>query len=212
MSSKEKLSPEETTQLRRKIREQYYSREDYCGWFEDYYSSADGNEQVIPWARDHADRVLVSWLNREKISGAGGNALVVGCGLGDDAQEIARRGFRVTAFDISATAISWSRRRFPESGVKYIAHDLFEAKPEWQRNWDFVYEGNTLQSLPVQIRKKAMEAIAEFPGKGGKLLVNCFGRADTEPEGKTPPGHWHLRSYGISKNVVSDGTGMKACQ
>ena len=37
---------------------------------------------------------LTQWLNEKQIVGNGQSALVVGCGLGDDAEELARRGFR----------------------------------------------------------------------------------------------------------------------
>ncbi|MCC5670705.1 class I SAM-dependent methyltransferase [Nostoc sp. CHAB 5784] len=42
---------------------------------------------------------------------SGQKALVIGCGLGDDAEAIASLGFEVTAFDISPTAIAWCQER-----------------------------------------------------------------------------------------------------
>ncbi|MDZ7952448.1 hypothetical protein [Nostoc sp. DedQUE09] len=37
---------------------------------------------------------------------SGQKALVIGCGLGDDAEALAHLGFEVTTFDISPTAMS----------------------------------------------------------------------------------------------------------
>ena len=54
-------------------------------------------------------------------------ALVVGCGLGDDAEFIAGLGFSVVAFDISASAIAAAQQRFPQSTVRYRVADLMAA-------------------------------------------------------------------------------------
>ena len=178
---------EEVVRLRRSLRREHENRGDFTGWFESYYASAEGNEMLIPWARLHADRVLTRWLNLKNVNVSGKRALVVGCGLGDDAQEISRRGYDVTAFDISETAVQWCQKRFPKSDVNYLARDLFKLDEEWHGQWDFVYEGNTLQSLPAEIRAEAIEAIAPLPKKGGTLLVNCYGRREDEPAGDSSP-------------------------
>jgi 2-polyprenyl-3-methyl-5-hydroxy-6-metoxy-1,4-benzoquinol methylase len=85
-------------------------------WFEQLYSSAGGNSSAIPWADLKPNRNLVEWLDRGIVAPRG-RALVVGCGLGDDAEELARRGWTVTAFDIAPTAIEWCRKRHPKSKV-----------------------------------------------------------------------------------------------
>lgn len=54
---------------------------------------------------------LVHWL--VKNLGEGLSAVVVGCGLGDDAEALAAAGFAVTAFDVSGSAIAWAKERFP---------------------------------------------------------------------------------------------------
>jgi 2-polyprenyl-3-methyl-5-hydroxy-6-metoxy-1,4-benzoquinol methylase len=64
---------------------------------------------------------LVSWLDEHELAG---RALKVGAGLGDDAEELARRGLAVTAFDIAPTAVAWAKRRFPDSQVDYVVADV----------------------------------------------------------------------------------------
>ena len=56
----------------------------------------------------------------------GKKALTIGCGLGDDAEQLAEWGFSTTAFDVSETAIRACRRRFPDSRVQYVAADLLQ--------------------------------------------------------------------------------------
>ena len=76
-------------------------------WFETLYAQAEGDNSVVPWADMTVNANLAAWLERQQTAGAGRAALVVGCGLGDDAEALASLGFRVTAFDISATCIDW---------------------------------------------------------------------------------------------------------
>ena len=74
------------------------------------------------------------------MRGDGKKALVVGCGLGDDAQALSELGFKVTGFDIAPTAIAWCKKRFPESQVNYIVDDLLNPQVINQQKYDFVLE------------------------------------------------------------------------
>ena len=117
---------------------------------------------------------------------AGPRALIVGCGLGDDAEEAARRGYQVTAFDLSPTAIRDCRERFPGSAVDYQVADLFQLPVSWRLAFGLVAEIRTLQSLPLAQRADAARAIAATVRPGGWLFVHCLGRDDDE-RGDRPP-------------------------
>jgi SAM-dependent methyltransferase len=117
---------------------------------------------------------------------AGKEALIIGCGYGDDAEQFARWGFQTTAFDISETAIRGARRRFPESEVAYVASDVLAPPPEWRQKFDLVFESYTLQVLPPDLRVVAILKIAELVGVSGVLLVIARGREATESEGQMP--------------------------
>jgi len=92
---------------------------DPTGWFERLYAAAEAGEIAVPWDRGVPSRYLTQWAAARALVGAGKRALVVGCGLGDDAEFVARLGFQTVAFDISPTAIATARRRFPGSAVRY---------------------------------------------------------------------------------------------
>src|SRR5213080_4502519 len=74
-------------------------------WFETLYRQAREDESIIPWADMRVNPNLARWLERTGLKGAGLRALVIGCGLGDDAEALSSIGFQVTAFDISETSI-----------------------------------------------------------------------------------------------------------
>jgi len=170
----------------RRLAEQHLKQGDALGWFEALYVAAESQPKAIPWADMAPNPNLIAWLQREDIDGHGQRALVVGCGLGDDAEALAAAGFAVTAFDVSPTAIAWCGRRFPESKVSYHVADLFALDPTWQRRFDLVLEVYTLQVLPPALRDKAMAAMASCVAPRGRLLVVCRGRDETDDPGAMP--------------------------
>lgn len=167
-------------QLRRRV------RDGDSGAYEQLYAHAGFDSARVPWADLAPNPNLTAWLDREQVRGDGMAALVVGCGLGDDAEELHRRGFDVTAFDISPTAIAWSRRRFPASAVRYTVADLLQAPPEFAGSFKFVLEAYTLQAMPPTLRAAGLGTIPHFVAPGGSLLIICRGRDETDPAGDLP--------------------------
>jgi SAM-dependent methyltransferase len=130
-----------------------------AGFFESLYAGAGDDYSQIPWARLSPRPVLVDWLDAEPPA-AGTVALVVACGLGDDAEELARRGCVVDAFDVSATAIDMARHRFPDSSVRYLVADLFHLPWSWRERFELIIEVQTIQSLPPSAHRAAVAAIS----------------------------------------------------
>lgn len=182
---------------------------DATGWFETLYRQADGDPGGISWADLAPNPNLTAWLDREHVAGGGRRALKVGCGLGDDAEELARRGFVVTAFDVSPTAIDWCRRRFPGSVVRWEVADVLAPPRAWSRAFDFVLESYTLQVLPPAARAAALANVAGFVAPRGELVVIARGREPGDSEGAMP---WPLtrreldrfRALGLSELAFED--------
>lgn len=144
---------------------------DPTAWFEPLYAAAQGDAEQVPWARSGAHPQVQDWLDQHGGAGAGRAALVSGCGLGDDAEALAARGFSVTAFDIAPTAIAWCRERFPNSSVAYQVGDLLHPKPEWLGTFDVVVECRNLQALPLDVRSEAIASVASLVAPSGTLVV-----------------------------------------
>jgi SAM-dependent methyltransferase len=170
----------------RELAEAFLERGDAKSWFEALYAEADGAAGRIPWADLVPNPHLVSWLDENNARGEGRRALVIGCGLGDDAELLAARGFDVTAFDISTAAIDWCERRYPDSKVDYVAADLFELPPEWREASHLVIEVNTLQVLPSELRPAAISAMVNCVTPGGSLLVIARSREPNDDPGSMP--------------------------
>ena len=140
-------------------------------WFERLYADAEEGRADVPWAQFVPSPLLVDWADTMELAGDGAPALVVGCGYGDDAEFVASRGFSVTAFDISPSAIQSARERFPETAVGYTVADLFELPAAWHRAFSFVVEIFTVQALPVALRPAATAAVAGTVARNGRLFV-----------------------------------------
>lgn len=143
---------------------------DGTDWFEPLYDAASGDAAQVPWARGEPNRLLRAWLDQPGLEVAGSDALVVGCGLGDDAALLARRGCRVVAFDISPTAVAWAGERFADTGVEFLVADLLDLPDRLVASAGLVVEVRTVQSLPEGLRADAMAAIASTLAPGGVLV------------------------------------------
>ena len=150
------------------------------------YAAVGEDLAALPWASLKPFPLLVEWLDGPG-AGMSGEALVVGTGLGDDAEELARRGFAVTAFDLSPTAIERARARFPESNVEYRVGDLLDLPGEWRERFDLVVEIRTLQSLPIADREAAATAIAGTVAAGRPALALRPRPRVTHQRGETRP-------------------------
>lgn len=158
-------------------------------WFEPLYAQANGNADQVPWAKSTAHPYLQAWLTEHPQPVAHSKALVIGCGLGNDAEALQAHGYQVTGFDVSPTAIAWCHQRFPHSAVDYQVADLFHLDPSWNQTFDLVYECRNIQALPIHLRQQVVGAIAPLVAKTGKLLVVTRIRPD-EQECEGPP--WPL--------------------
>jgi len=143
-------------------------------FFEARYRDAQRRADTIPWANLEPSRFVVERAG-PMVSG-GRDAVVVGCGLGDDAEYVASLGWAVTAFDVSPSAIEWCRERFDQSAVEYVVADLFDPDPEWPGSFSLVVEVATIQSLAPEHRRRTIAAIAALVAPEGTLLVSALGR------------------------------------
>lgn len=97
--------------------------------------------------------------------------MVVGCGLGAEAEHVASLGYLTTGFDLSATAIRTTQKRYPGSPVAYAQADLFDLPSRWRQAFDLVVEIYTVQALPRDLRPQTVAAISDLIAPGGRLLV-----------------------------------------
>jgi SAM-dependent methyltransferase len=183
----------------RELLAQSLAADDPTGWFERLYAEARAGEAEVPWDRQAPHPLLIPWAQAggsagsagasgASLTGAGRRALVVGCGLGDDAELVRALGYHTVAFDVSEAAIEAARERHPDTTVEYVVADLFKPPVGWHRGFDLVVEVYTVQALPIGYRQRAIEQIGRFTA--GSLVVVAAAREEHEPLEEVPP--WPL--------------------
>ncbi len=145
-------------------------------WFDSLYKENADTQEKIPWARQAVNPLLQHYLDEKKEHK--GKALVIGCGLGDDAYALEDAGYDVLAIDVSQTALDLAKKRFSDSKIIFKKQDIFDMPQKYHQHFDFVYEAFTIQSLPVEFREKMIHAVADTVAKDGKLLVVAHKREE----------------------------------
>ena len=175
---------------------------DSTGWFDQLYAAGEWGRVAIPWSRAEAHPLLLDWARARDLHGRGQRAVVVGCGLGADAEYLSSLGFTTTAFDISPAAIRLARRRHPHSQVHYTTANLLDPPPPWWRAFELVVEIITVQALPNPSRHDAIINVGRLVAAGGTLLAIEETAAVSGTTRQLPP--WPLRRDEI-QSFAADG-------
>lgn len=101
------------------------------------------------------------------------------CGSGEDSVFMARRGFRVTAFDIS----SWTTRRINRmaerwgASVDSFTDDIISPRRPWRR-YDAIFSHNILHQLSALYRRVLLRNFHRALKLGGILIVSVLSDED----------------------------------
>jgi len=158
-------------------------------WFEQLYREAVDHQQAPPWYTAGPSTALINWLNAvaPSVVRCGSRVCVIGCGFGDDARELMRRGYDVTAFDCSETAVQRARQLDPANASSYVHADVLDPPLRWRHRFDLVVEANNLSWWSRDQRLAAMSAIADLLSMHGRLLVISPAGETAQPEDDGPP-------------------------
>ena len=163
-------------------------------WFDGLYQENKESHENIPWARQAVNPLLQSYLD-EDIEHKG-KALVIGCGLGDDATALDEAGYDVVAIDVSQVALDLAKERFPNADITFEKQDIFDMPKIYDGYFDFVFEAFTIQSLPIEFREKMIYAVADTIASEGKLLLVAHKK---EEEFEGPPWPLELEEVNVFK-------------
>lgn len=148
-----------------------------AAYWEDRYQVGEGTGRHVPSPS----------LVEEAAQLPPGRALDAGCGRGADALWLARRGWHVTAVDISATALAAAadstRGTELQDRVDWVRADL----GTWQPHRDFDLVTSHYVHAPGP-QRDFLRRLSSWVAPGGTLLV--VGHADTDGEDHRPHGEF----------------------
>jgi 2-polyprenyl-3-methyl-5-hydroxy-6-metoxy-1,4-benzoquinol methylase len=156
---------------------------------------------------------------------APGAALDVGAGEGGDAIWLARRGWRVTAVDISTVALERAANHAAQAGadvadrIEWLHHDVTEWEP-LQGRYDLV--SAHFFHLPPAPRLVLLGRMALAVAPGGTLLVvghqlnehshvpDEYFFTGEEVAGHLDPEHWDIVTNAIAERAITDAVAERA--
>ena len=150
-------------------------------WYEDWF---DRDEYELVYQcrdEDEAERA-VDLVERLAAPDAGAEIVDAGCGRGRHARALARRGYRITGFDLSARALRQARRRAEAEGlsVRFVQNDL--RQPLCTTCADGVV--NLFSSFGYFEKEadhqRAVQALAETLRPGGFLVQDFLNAPEAE--------------------------------
>jgi SAM-dependent methyltransferase len=144
------------------------------GFWEGLY--AEGQDG---WELGAPAPALEAWLDAGgtfQASATGPARLAVpGCGRGHDARLLARRGYRVTAFDFAEAAVAEARRLAAAESVDMAVEqrDVFTLARDHRETFDAVWEYTCFCAIDPGRRAEYAEVLHAILRPGG-LLLACF--------------------------------------
>jgi SAM-dependent methyltransferase len=122
-----------------------------------------------PWDRGASSPALRRWLDAGALRPC--RILVPGCGRGYEVVELSRRGFDVTAIDMSPTAVAHVRAALAGPGLtaEVLQADVFAYRPE--KPFDAVYEQTCLCALVPDQWAGYARQLADWLPESGQLFA-----------------------------------------
>lgn len=129
-------------------------------------------DAVVPWDIGGPQPVLAELERAGEISGT---VLDAGCGLGDNAIFLSRKGHRVVAFDGSPTALENARQRAAAAGaeIEFVMADAMDLSG-LGRTFETVVDSALYHCLGAEQRARYIAGIHAVLAPGGKLHLLCF--------------------------------------
>jgi cyclopropane fatty-acyl-phospholipid synthase-like methyltransferase len=137
--------------------------------------------ETMPWFNPDLDPDLDKALTQLNLHSS--TALDLGTGPGTQAMALAQRGFKVTATDLSATAIEKAQSIAREKGldISWKQDDILNSTLD--QEFDFVLDRGCFHVFPPERRQDYVGVVANLIKPNGYLLLKCFSHLEQRKEG-----------------------------
>ncbi len=132
----------------------------------------DEEFEKLPWFHPALDHDLEGAL--KELGLTSGSVLDLGTGPGTQAVALARKGFQVTATDLSGTAVRKAAALAAKEGldIDWRRDDILDTGLSGP--FDFVFDRGCFHVLPPERRADYVRTVARLLAPGGILFLKCF--------------------------------------
>ena len=150
----------------------------FSTWEERYQQQA---VETMPWFYPELDDDLKQTL--DVLGLHSGSALDLGTGPGTQAMQLARRGFDVTATDISEAAIRLAHETAVAQGlaISWQQDDILSSRLSGP--FDLIFDRGCFHVLPPERRQEYTSTVAGLLKPGGYLFLKCFSHLEPGTQG-----------------------------
>jgi ubiquinone/menaquinone biosynthesis C-methylase UbiE len=125
------------------------------------------------WELGKPRPIIVEFVEKELIKK--GKVLDLCCGAGTNTVYLAKKGFEVTAIDISQRAIEYAREKAKHANAKInFMIQSFVDLSFGDEEFDFVFDMGCFHHVEIVDRSKFIKGIHRVLKKGGDYLLTCF--------------------------------------
>jgi cyclopropane fatty-acyl-phospholipid synthase-like methyltransferase len=137
--------------------------------------------ESMPWFNPELDDDLEKAL--DELGLQSGRTLDLGTGPGTQAMQLARRGFKVTATDISEAAIRLARAKAEAQGldITWMQDDILDTRLTQQ--FDLIFDRGCFHVLPPERRQDYVSIVRGLLKPGGYLFLKCFSHLQPGEQG-----------------------------
>ena len=148
----------------------------YYEAYDDRYRQIHG--QNLQWFDDAATPIVEETIHQFGIT-CRHKILELGCGEGRDAYPLLKGGYQVLATDISAAAITYAQKKWPEFSENFAVLDCISG--ELQEKYDFIYAVAVVHMLVENTHRDGFYSfIRNHLSNNGIALICTMGDGKTE--------------------------------
>jgi 2-polyprenyl-3-methyl-5-hydroxy-6-metoxy-1,4-benzoquinol methylase len=141
----------------------------------------DQNVESMPWFNPNLDPDLEQALTKLNLSTSA--VLDLGTGPGTQAMALAERGFKVTATDLSATAIQKAQAIAKEKGLDIVWKQDDILNSNLDQKFDIVFDRGCFHVFPPERRQDYVRVVDSLIKPKGYLFLKCFSHLETREGG-----------------------------
>ena len=143
---------------------------DYAEW-DEYYRKYPLGE--LGWELGKPRPLLVEFVEKGLIKT--GKALDLCCGAGTNTIYLAKKGFDVTAIDISPTAIEIAKKKAKQANVtiSFLVESFIDLSFE-DGAFDFVFDMGCFHHVEIEDRNRFIAGVYRVLKEDGLYMLTCF--------------------------------------